>query len=69
MSHAASRWLSKCKANWLKRNTVCPEQAVGGSEVGVVTGNVGDFYPNNLKSNGLGRTPYQQTGLDGQIAK
>lgn len=44
-------------------------QAVGGSVVGPSTSTVGDFYPNNLQSNGLGRTTNKVVGLDGQIAK
>ena len=44
-------------------------QAVGGSVVGPSTSTTGDFYPNNLKSNGLGRTTNNVTGLDGQIKK
>lgn len=44
-------------------------QAVGGSVTGASTGTVGDFYPNNLHPNGLGRSTYNLIGLDGQIQK
>ena len=33
------------------------------------TGTVGDFFPNNLQPNGLGRSRYNVIGLDGQIQK
>ena len=46
-----------------------PTQAVGGSTIRPTVNMVGDFYPNNLQSNKLGRTPTVLPGLKGQIDK